>query len=112
MAQGGHDVQATQGELRRGEASDLLIAHLPFTSAERFERKLGNIRRVFEVHDAHFGEHLAWHWRRWLALPDAAAIRAEFARQHFDAATLACLRADGVVMSAAEWFDREAGDAR
>ena len=112
MSQGGHDVQGSDGVLRRGVAKDLLIAHLPFTSAERFERKLANIRRVFEVHDAYFGEHLAWHWRRWLALPDAAAVRAEFKRQHFDADTLARLRADGVVMSAARWFAREAADGR
>jgi hypothetical protein len=112
LADGGHELSGHAGEsLRRSVPTDLLIAHLPFTTAGRFERKLANVRRLFEVHDAYFGEHLAWHWRRWLALPDEAAVREEFRRQCFDAATLARLRSEGVVMTAAEWFAREAGHA-
>jgi hypothetical protein len=107
---GGHELRgADEAALRRREPDDLLIAHLPFTTAARFERKLANIRRVFEVHDAYFGEHLAWHWRRWLALPDAAAVRAEFQRQAFDADTLRGLRESGVVQDAATWFARHGG---
>ena len=93
---GGHDVRAGAGApLRRRVPTDLLIAHLPFTTEARFERKLANIRRVFEVHDAYFGDHLAWHWRRWLDLPDADAVRGEFRRQAFDDATLGALRTNG-----------------
>lgn len=107
LADGGHEVIGDDQALRRLVPTDLLIAHLPFTTSARFERKLANIRRVFEVHDGYFGEHLAWHWRRWLALPDDAAVRAEFDRQRFDDGTLARLRAAGVVMTAADWFRRE-----
>lgn len=106
LQQGGHELRQGAGELRRIQPADLLIAHLPFTSAGRFERKLANIRRVFEVHDAWFGEHLAWHWRRWLELPGPDAVRAEFQRQRFDVEALASLRAEGVVQTAAEWFER------
>ena len=113
LADGGHDLRASEGAaLRERIPGDLLIAHLPFTTAARFERKLANIRRVFEVHDAYFGQHLAWHWRRWLELPDAEAVRREFSRQAFDAATMAALAAEGVVMTATGWFDREAARAR
>ena len=107
MLQGGHDVRGP-GEVRRTTPSDLLIAHLPFTTVARFERKLANIRRVFEVHDAWFGEHLAWHWRRWLVLPSAEAVRDEFERQCFDEARLEALRAQGIVLDASAWFEREA----
>jgi glycosyltransferase involved in cell wall biosynthesis len=106
---GGHAMRGHQGaELRLRIPDDLLIAHLPFTTADRFQRKLDNIRRVFEIHDDYFGEHLAWHWRRWLALADAdaAAPRREFQRQAFDAQTLQRNRESGVVASAAEWFLR------
>ena len=57
---------------------------------------------VFDVHDAYLGEHLAWHWRRWLALDTPAAVAAEFERQRFDAPTLAALRDAGVVRDAGE----------
>jgi len=106
LLDGGHGVHAAGGvPLRERVPDDLLIAHLPFTTPARFQRKLANIRRVFEVHDAYFGQHLAWHWRRWLELPDADAVRREFARQAFDADTLQRYRQDGVVRTANEWFD-------
>lgn len=108
MDDGGHDVLARDGLVTRvAWASDLLIAHLPFTTPARFARKVANIRRVFAVHDAYFGEHLAWHWRRWLSLSDPDAIAAEFALQAFDAGALAQLRAEGAIRDAralfAEW---------
>ena len=109
LAVGGHDIAGVDGRpLRRTTPSDLLIAHLPFTTAARFERKLENIRRIFAVHDAFYGPDLAWHWRRWLQLTDARAVHAEFNRQRFDEATLAALRGDGIVMTASQWFARQA----
>lgn len=107
MQDGGHEVQADPGTpLRRAVATDLLIAHLPFSTRGRFERKVANIRAVFSVHDQYFGEHLAWHWRRWLALGDAASVREEFERQVFDGARFQALRAEGVICSASELFAR------
>jgi hypothetical protein len=109
LAVGGHDIAGVDGRpLRRAAPSDLLIAHLPFTTAARFERKLENIRRIFAVHDAFYGPDLAWHWRRWLELPDTQAVHREFARQCFDEAALTGLREEGVVMTASQWFACEA----
>lgn len=111
LADGGHDLTASDGRaLRRHVPDDLVIAHLPFTTSARFERKLANIRKVFQVHDAYFGSDLAWHWRRWLELPDADAVRGEFQRQSFDAMGIAVLREAGVVMNAKTWLAR--GQAR
>jgi glycosyltransferase involved in cell wall biosynthesis len=105
LADGGHDLSAHPGrELRRVKPADLLVAHLPFSNLPRFQRKLDNIRQVFDVHDEYFGAHMAWHWRRWLALEDADAVRREFERQCFDEATLRNFRESGVVQQATEWF--------
>jgi glycosyltransferase involved in cell wall biosynthesis len=103
MHDGGHDVDPPPGvAATRARADDIVIAHLPFTTLARFARKVANIRGVFEVHDAYLGEHLAWHWRRWLALDTPGAVAAEFERQRFDAPTLSALRAAGVVRDAGE----------
>ena len=110
MHDGGHEVEAASGTaLRRVTADDLLIAHLPFSTFSRFEQKLANIRKVFAVHDEYFGEHLAWHWRRWLALPDQPSIRREFERQVFTSQEIELHRRDGVIRSAREMFERWAG---
>ena len=103
LDEGAHGFVPRDGRpLRRLEATEVLIAHVPFTDLRRFSRKVANVRRVFSVHDAYFGTRLAWHWRRWLALESDEAIAAEFQRQSFDPETLAQLRAAGVVKSAAE----------
>jgi glycosyltransferase involved in cell wall biosynthesis len=105
LALGSHDVLPVDDRpLRRTRPADLLIAHLPFTTRPRFARKLANIRRVFGVHDAFFGELTAWHWRRWLTLADSERLEAEFDSSVFDAAAIATLRRQGVIRSAAEIF--------
>jgi hypothetical protein len=50
---------------------------------------------------------VAWHWRRWLRLADEGRLDAEFNRSVFTAETIAELRREGIVRSAAEWFSRE-----
>jgi hypothetical protein len=83
---------------------DMLIAHLPVSSRERFRRKLDNIAQVFRRVGHRYTGSEAWHWRRWLDLAQAGQGDAEFERQVFDAARLAELRSAGTVRSAAEWF--------
>ena len=84
--------------------TDLLIAHLPITTRARFMRKLDNIRRVAALAGDRFGPGDAWHWWRWLELARQGRADEEYERQVFDAPTLARLRAQGTVLSAAEWF--------
>ena len=102
---GMHDiVAADQTSLRRARGDDLLIAHLPVTTRGRFRRKVENIRALLPVHDELYGEHSARHWRRWVELADAGALDQEFDRMIYDASTIAALREDGVIGSAAEAF--------
>lgn len=94
--QGCHDVIPAPGVTqRRAQPGDLLIAHLPFTTASRFARKLRNIDEVYRVQDAR-----AQHWRRWNQL-EPAAVEDEFHRQQLSSAQLDRLRRSGVIRSAA-----------
>lgn len=94
---GGHDVIIKSGtEARRAPANDLLVAHLPFTTRDRFVRKVQNIRRVLELHDDLFGDHSGHHWRRWAAIPDGEPLEREFQRMVLPAS----LRASSMIKSA------------
>jgi hypothetical protein len=105
VSDGFHRIMPTDGPpLRIGRARDVLIAHVPYTTLTRFATKVGNIRKVFAVHDEYCGDTIAWHWRRLLACTDDAKVRAEFDLQVFDDATLAALRDEGVVVSASAWL--------
>ena len=102
---GCHDVRGPEGvSLRRARPADLLIAHLPFTTLSRFERKVANIRRHFDVHDAIVLGDMAWHWRRWLAVAEQGSLEDEFQQQVFAPEVLTQLRDEGAVRSAAEIF--------
>jgi hypothetical protein len=76
LAPGSHDVrkQSADQSIRRFAAADLLIAHVPFSTAERFARKLYNIRTELAQNPACYYDDLAWHWKRWSAMSDRDAI--------------------------------------
>jgi Glycosyl transferase family 2 len=89
-----------------GVPDDLVIAHLPFSTWPRFQRKTNNIRKSL----ARYGHRLvggqARHWRRWLDLADRGKAEEEFWRQaltreHFDR-----LSSAGVIQSARQWLNR------
>ena len=104
---GSHDVreQSADQSIRRFAAADLLIAHVLFSTAERFARKLYNIRAELAQNPACYSDDLAWHWKRWSAMSDRDAIGREFARQMLDDEELARLRQSKVVRSAREIFE-------
>jgi hypothetical protein len=97
---------------RHAVATDVVSAHLPFSTLPRFARKLANVRRVFDVHSDYCGPNISWHWRRWLSLQDEAAVAAEFASQVVDDAGLEQLRREGYVRSLRAWFAGDPGVAR
>ncbi len=101
---GNHDVASDRPGLRRAPASDILVAHVPFTTFERFERKVNDIRREMRIRPGNFAGALSWHWSRWVRLADAGLLAEEFARQVTDEPRLRDLRAGGLVKSAAEIF--------
>jgi hypothetical protein len=105
ISTGAHAAHSPQGRPPTSAIpTDLLIAHLPITSRERFMHKLDNIRRLAQRLGDRYGPGTAWHWRRWVKLADEGRADEEFDRLVFDADQLAELRARGTVMSAAAWF--------
>jgi capsular polysaccharide biosynthesis protein/glycosyltransferase involved in cell wall biosynthesis len=107
LIEGMHNIPAPFLEpLRRRTAADLIIAHVPFTTTARFARKVDNARRALAADDesGRAQGDVAWHWRRWLRLADEGRLDEEFNRSVFTAETIAELRRDGIVRSAAEWF--------
>jgi hypothetical protein len=103
LIDGMHDIIPTSdGPLRRLEARDLLIAHLPLTTRDRFFCKVRNMKEVFEAND--FGEDIAWHWRRWYNLLLEGALDHEFDRSILDDEAVRRLRRSGIIQSAAELF--------
>ena len=52
---GGHDVQTNPGtSVKRTVSEQLLIAHLPFTSQERFTQKVKNLKKVLIEYSSGF----------------------------------------------------------
>jgi glycosyltransferase involved in cell wall biosynthesis len=98
---GGHQAVPRAGRTVRGHHPvDLLIAHVPFTSFERFQRKRSNIAQYLRHRDD--PSLRAWHWRRWDGIEEQLALRAEFERQLLTEEQLAALRTDATIRSAAE----------
>ena len=95
-------VPADTSPIRRAQASDLVIAHLPFSTRSRFQRKMENIRRLYRIHNVSPDETRAWHWWRWANGEDG--IDREFGRNTFSSETIDALRKRGSVRSAAELF--------
>jgi glycosyltransferase involved in cell wall biosynthesis len=102
VAPGHHGADASGPHVRRIAATDLLIAHVPFSTAGRFARKLENIRAEIVQHPAYFSGELAWHWSRWAQMIAPGEVEQEFARQVLADGTLELLRRAGSVRSAAE----------
>ena len=105
LPDGMHDILPTgNAQLRRAVPRDLIIAHVPFTTKERFTRKMRNMRRNIAIHNEYLGSGIAWHWRRWVELDDEGRFDEEFDRTIFNAATVERFRSERVICSAAELF--------
>lgn len=100
MLEGLHGVAMEDG-LRRESARGLFIAHLPFTSPDRFARKVANIRAAVTASGATWSAESAWHWRRWLDNVDSrGGIAGELARNVVTEDRLTDLRAARLVRAA------------
>ncbi len=106
---GMHDVVPPPGvEPIRAVAADVAIAHLPFTTLERFRYKVQGVREMLEHHGHRLRGNEAWHWRRWLELEDTGRLDEEFRRQLLPPETLDEWRARGLLQTPDEYFARVA----
>jgi len=87
LTPGMHDAVVQEGDdIRRAVADDLLVAHLPLSTIERFAVKVKNVRGIYEREGidlsapgetwAEYGT--AWHWRRWAGIGSATELAQEF----------------------------------
>lgn len=91
---GGHDAFSRNDQpLRRRQGDDLLIAHLPFTTYDRFGRKLDNIVETLAPFDEAQSGGKAWHWFHWREEYLAGRGPEEFARQRLTPQRRATMRA-------------------
>jgi glycosyltransferase involved in cell wall biosynthesis len=103
---GMHDaIPALGTEPARSKPSDLIIAHLPFTTFSRFARKIENIRSVFARFDAYFPGQMGWHWRRWVRLAEEGRLREEFEKQICTEDAVAEFRRRRILCSATELLE-------
>jgi glycosyltransferase involved in cell wall biosynthesis len=105
---GAHDVECGDGA-RRGVARSAFVAHLPFTTFARFERKVGNIGQLIENHPDDFVDN-SMHWVRWHRIHREGRLREDYDRQVLDGAQLQAMQDDGRVASARAFLDRLAMD--
>jgi hypothetical protein len=104
VALGAHEFVPRGPQPRTTVPPDLLIVHLPFTTSERFYRKVRAVRAMLAAHGHRFQGQQGWHWRRWLAVEDAGELGAEFAGQVIEEDDLDELTARGVLTTPAGLF--------
>lgn len=97
--------------LRELRPEGLLIAHLPFTSLDRFARKIANVERMVLALPEAPPAGKAWHWAHWLDLARRGELAAEFDRQHLTPERRAALRAAGGLRRAGDMLASTAGPA-
>jgi hypothetical protein len=106
LAPGDHWIDTMNGGSTQGVApTNLLIAHLPFTTYERFERKVRSIQQEVRAHPEFFVGRRGWHWKYWSDLAEAGTLREEFNRQILDNRQLEGWMRDGTIRSAADMLD-------
>jgi hypothetical protein len=100
---GHHDIHSVDGTpMRTATPGSLVIAHYPFTSYPRFQRKVANIQQLLQAHAGILPGNAAWHWKRWVRIAaQPGGLEAEYERQRFDAQELQAMRDKGVISDAA-----------
>lgn len=103
VGMGGHDVLSVQSESgSRARAADLIVAHFPFSTLDRFRKRVANISEFFELNPDYFEGSQGWHWRRLYELHRGGKLREEFERQVVERGRLDELIEEGSVQTASE----------
>jgi hygromycin-B 7''-O-kinase len=103
---GSHDADLGPGQQMKEMARNIVIAHQPVRSYERFERRARNVRAAIESEPEWFSGSQAWQWVRWARLLEEGRLREEYERQLVLPEHLEELRASGTVRSVAEILER------
>jgi hypothetical protein len=100
---GGHDVAASPGrKIRRGTATDLVIAHVPYSGLPRFRRRVANITDFLTRNPTYFRDGEGWHWKRLRDLAAHDRETEEYERQVTDMREIEELTASDSIRTAAQ----------
>ncbi len=83
ITQGAHGAEGPGG-IRSAKTTDAVILHLPFTTLDRFQRKVDAVRARLGLYGGRFKPSHARHWRAWAQLNDDGIV-SEFKAQCLDA---------------------------
>ena len=106
IAQGGHRLMRQGKLIHHHTPSDLVIAHAPFTSRERFLRKVRNIQIALAAGSHLFTGAQAWHWKRWAKILEEGDIEAEYERQCLSQEEFREHVGSGVIESVRDYFHK------
>jgi len=103
VSMGAHDITtADERPARRARATDLVIAHVPFSSLERFRRRLANIGEFLRLNPNYLRGAQGWHWKRFHEISLQGGIEDEYRRQLIEQPRHESLAARGTVRTAAQ----------
>jgi glycosyltransferase involved in cell wall biosynthesis len=103
VTMGRHDVVSADGQrTRRSKAADVVIAHVPFSSRDRFERRVANISEFFVQNENYLNEAQGWHWRRLYRLARQGRTGEEYEHQIVDRLRLDALVKSGAVSTVSQ----------
>lgn len=110
IALGAHSAAGKNGDkLRKQPVDDVVVVHLPFTTLSRFERKVGNMRKVAQALLAagvEWPENFGWHWKRWFEMSEGEVVE-EYKNQAMTPDEIRHLRENREVMSAEAYLRRD-----
>jgi hypothetical protein len=106
---GAHMVRTSTGEApSKSTSSEVVIAHVPFTTKQRFRVKVENARHFFDRWISEYPGDAAWHWKRWIEIAEAGELDSEFERQKMTPAEMQAMCATGAIATARELFQQRA----
>ena len=109
LTTGSHDVVSSPNS-RKHKCTEIVIAHVPFSTEPRFERKIRNVKDFLRLRgQGDFVGDQGWHWRRWSALDEGGLLKQEYERQNVTTGRLQELRLRSAVVSVADLFRARQG---
>lgn len=104
---GSHDIDSSEGrQWRRALSRELIIAHVPLRTRERFAQRATNYGRAIAARPERFTGYQGWQWVRFATLAADGRIIEEFERQALDGEALGHLRSIHIVRSATDVLER------
>ena len=83
--------------------------HVPFSTFDRFVRKIENAKSVIALHGDAFPGFTAWHWKRWIELLDKGDLAREFTHQRLGPAETELWTGRGAICEVGRYLRQRSG---